>query len=108
VSVFTRRQQNYQMSLILFLTFLACASQHPVDLFVYGVNTLCEACLSLHKFGDSWNGEPLDLKQEGSVAQTKKAASRNPSNLGMVVVRAKLISYIQVSAKRSQNYDFVH
>jgi hypothetical protein len=97
VSAFMRRQQNYQMSIILFLAFLACAALHPVDLFVYSVFTLCEACLSLKKFGDTWKGEPLDLKQENNVAQTKKAAARCPSNSRMVGIRAKLISYFQVA-----------
>lgn len=96
VSVFMRRQPNYQIALIIFLAFVGCAILHPVDLFVRVVLTMCEACLSLNKFGDSWNGEPLDLKQENDVGLAKEQAKRQPRALEMVVSRSKVSSFIKM------------
>jgi hypothetical protein len=95
VSVFMRKQQNYQRALILFLTFMWCAIGHASNEFVELLLAMVEASLALSKRGDSNRCLPADLKQEEVVGQCKRSAERWPASFGMASLRTRIYSYYE-------------
>ena len=106
VSVFMRRQPNYQRSIILFLCFVVAVLWHPSTLFVRLVLGILEACLALSISGNSLLGQPLDLLQETAVGQVKRAVSRKPSAFAQAILRAKLYSFFLFQRMRSRAQAF--
>ena len=77
--VFLRRQPNYQACITSFVLLQTIILRHPDKVFISVCLEYMRLSMSNSNYGDSFNGEPADLNQEGSTLRSRRPARTPPT-----------------------------